>query len=80
MQAESTEVPPRRHLGDIEAELRAPLERMGLLQSGETAHAAATMDPAARRAAVAALPFLSHDEASWILARTVAAPHRPPRD
>ena len=41
MQAEPTENPPRRHLGDIEAELRAALERMGLLRSGETAHAAA---------------------------------------
>lgn len=41
MQAGSTEVPSRRHLGDIEAELRAALERMGLLRTGDTVHAAA---------------------------------------
>ena len=41
MQSEPTEVPPRRHHGDPEAELRAALVRMGLLRAGEAASAAA---------------------------------------
>jgi hypothetical protein len=45
----------------------------------EVASAAATLDPQARRSAVATLPFLSHEEAGWILSRTLSATPRPPR-